>query len=204
MPIEDTIGAIADMVKAGYVQHIGLSEAGADTIRRAHAVHPISDLQIEYSLLDQGQEVISLVRGMASLSRGNPLEEATSSVLPPFNQVIEQIGKFARLPIWQHPEASPIDFLVEQAAQNAVRALTTNDKNRHRRLANLAFRYSLMTLDLREQKALFSIARFLDALGELVLSEGQQLPVMEPALEAPFDSILTAVYEAGRVKNDGH
>jgi aryl-alcohol dehydrogenase-like predicted oxidoreductase len=44
----------ADMVKAGYVQHIGLSEAGADTIRRAHAVHPISDLQIEYSLLDQG------------------------------------------------------------------------------------------------------------------------------------------------------
>ena len=154
---------------------------------------------------NQGQEVISLVRGMASLSRGTSLEETTSSVLPPFNQVIEQIGQIARLPIWQHPEASPIDFLVEQAAQNAVRALTTNDKNRHRRLANLAFRYSLMTLDLRKQKALLSIARFLDALGELVLSEGQRLPVMEPALEAPFDSILTAVYEAGRVKNDdGH
>jgi aryl-alcohol dehydrogenase-like predicted oxidoreductase len=56
VPIEETIGAIADMVKAGYVRHIGLSEAGADTIRRAHATHPISDLQIEYSLISRGLE----------------------------------------------------------------------------------------------------------------------------------------------------
>ena len=53
VPIEDTIGAIADLVKAGYVRHIGLSEVGADTIRRAHAVHPIVDLQIEYSLISR-------------------------------------------------------------------------------------------------------------------------------------------------------
>jgi aryl-alcohol dehydrogenase-like predicted oxidoreductase len=56
VPIEDTIGAIADMVKAGYVRHIGLSEVGVDTIRRAHAVHPICDLQIEYSLISRGPE----------------------------------------------------------------------------------------------------------------------------------------------------
>jgi aryl-alcohol dehydrogenase-like predicted oxidoreductase len=56
VPIEDTVGAIADMVKAGYVRHIGLSEVGADTIRRAQAVHPICDLQIEYSLLTRGIE----------------------------------------------------------------------------------------------------------------------------------------------------
>jgi aryl-alcohol dehydrogenase-like predicted oxidoreductase len=56
VPIEDTIGAIADMVKAGYVRHIGLSEVGADTIRRAAATHPISDLQIEYSLISRGIE----------------------------------------------------------------------------------------------------------------------------------------------------
>jgi aryl-alcohol dehydrogenase-like predicted oxidoreductase len=56
VPIEDTIGAIADMVKAGYVRHIGLSEVGIDTIRRAQAVHPIADLQIEYSLLSRGPE----------------------------------------------------------------------------------------------------------------------------------------------------
>lgn len=56
VPIEDTIGAIADMVKAGYVRHIGLSEVGAQTIRRAHAVHPIRQLQIEYSLMSRGIE----------------------------------------------------------------------------------------------------------------------------------------------------
>jgi aryl-alcohol dehydrogenase-like predicted oxidoreductase len=56
VPIEDTIGAIAELVKAGYVRHIGLSEVGPDTIRRAQAVHPISDLQIEYSLISRGPE----------------------------------------------------------------------------------------------------------------------------------------------------
>lgn len=56
VPIEDTIGAIAELVKAGHVRHIGLSEMSAETIRRAHAVHPISDLQIEYSLLSRGIE----------------------------------------------------------------------------------------------------------------------------------------------------
>lgn len=56
VPIEDTIGAIADLVQAGYVRHIGLSEMGADTIRRAAAVHAISDLQIEYSLISRGIE----------------------------------------------------------------------------------------------------------------------------------------------------
>jgi aryl-alcohol dehydrogenase-like predicted oxidoreductase len=56
VPIEDTIGAIAEMVKAGYVRHIGLSEVGVDTVRRAHRVHPICDLQIEYSLVSRGPE----------------------------------------------------------------------------------------------------------------------------------------------------
>ena len=56
VPIEDTIGAIADMVKAGYVRYIGLSEVGVETIRRAAKVHPICDLQIEYSLVSRGPE----------------------------------------------------------------------------------------------------------------------------------------------------
>jgi aryl-alcohol dehydrogenase-like predicted oxidoreductase len=56
VPIEDTIGAIADLVKAGYVRHIGLSEVGADTIRRACAVHPICDLQIEYAIVTRSLE----------------------------------------------------------------------------------------------------------------------------------------------------
>jgi aryl-alcohol dehydrogenase-like predicted oxidoreductase len=56
VPIEETIGAVATMVQAGYVRHIGLSEVGSETIRRAAAVHPIVDLQIEYSLLSRGIE----------------------------------------------------------------------------------------------------------------------------------------------------
>jgi aryl-alcohol dehydrogenase-like predicted oxidoreductase len=79
VPIEDTIGAIADMVKAGYVRYIGLSEVGPDTIRRAATVHPIVDLQIEYSLISRGPEanIFPVLRelGIAStvygvLSRG--------------------------------------------------------------------------------------------------------------------------------------
>jgi aryl-alcohol dehydrogenase-like predicted oxidoreductase len=56
VPIEETIGAIAEMVQAGYVRHIGLSEVGPDTIRRAAAVHPIVDLQIEYALVSRSPE----------------------------------------------------------------------------------------------------------------------------------------------------
>jgi aryl-alcohol dehydrogenase-like predicted oxidoreductase len=56
VPIEETVGAIADLVKAGYVRHIGLSEVGAETIRRAAAVHPICDLQIEYAIITRGIE----------------------------------------------------------------------------------------------------------------------------------------------------
>ncbi|MFI7702489.1 aldo/keto reductase [Nonomuraea sp. NPDC049480] len=56
VPIEETIGAIAEEVEKGHVRHIGLSEAGAESIRRAQAVHPIRDVQIEYSLLSRGIE----------------------------------------------------------------------------------------------------------------------------------------------------
>lgn len=56
VPIEETVGAIAEMVKAGYVRWIGLSEVGAQTLARAMATHPICDLQIEYSLISRGIE----------------------------------------------------------------------------------------------------------------------------------------------------
>ncbi|WP_426700728.1 aldo/keto reductase [Rhodanobacter sp. Col0626] len=56
VPIEDTVGAIAELVQAGYVRHLGLSEVGAETIRRAHAVLPVADLQIEYSLISRSIE----------------------------------------------------------------------------------------------------------------------------------------------------
>jgi aryl-alcohol dehydrogenase-like predicted oxidoreductase len=64
VPIEETIGAIAEMVQAGYVRHVGLSEVGPETIRRALAVHPIVDVQLEYSLVSRGieAEILPLLR----------------------------------------------------------------------------------------------------------------------------------------------
>jgi aryl-alcohol dehydrogenase-like predicted oxidoreductase len=64
VPIEETVGAIAELIEAGYVRHAGLSEVGADTIRRAHAVTPIADLQIEYSLISRSveDEILAVTR----------------------------------------------------------------------------------------------------------------------------------------------
>jgi aryl-alcohol dehydrogenase-like predicted oxidoreductase len=56
MPIEETVGAIGELIEAGHVRYVGLSEVGADTIRRAASAHPISDLQIEYSLISRSIE----------------------------------------------------------------------------------------------------------------------------------------------------
>src|SRR6202034_1045646 len=60
IPIEDTIGAIADLVKAGYVRHIGVSEASAESLRRGYAAHPLAALQIEYSIVTRGIEAAIL------------------------------------------------------------------------------------------------------------------------------------------------
>lgn len=64
VPIEETVGAIGELIDAGYVRHVGLSEVGAETIRRAHAVRPVADLQIEYSLISRGieQEILPTCR----------------------------------------------------------------------------------------------------------------------------------------------
>jgi len=89
VPIEDTVGAIADMVHAGHVRHIGLSEAGAATIRRAHAVHPIAALQIEYSLMSRSveKEILAVLRELGIslvaygvLSRGLISDHALTGV----------------------------------------------------------------------------------------------------------------------------
>jgi aryl-alcohol dehydrogenase-like predicted oxidoreductase len=69
-PIEDTIGAVSELVQAGYVRHIGLSEVGPETIRRAHAVHPICDVQIEYSLFSRDPEANGILDTCRELGIG--------------------------------------------------------------------------------------------------------------------------------------
>jgi aryl-alcohol dehydrogenase-like predicted oxidoreductase len=70
VPIEDTIGTIAELIQEGYVRHIGLSEVDADTIRRAHAVHPIADLQIEYSVISREPERTGVLDVLRELGIG--------------------------------------------------------------------------------------------------------------------------------------
>lgn len=143
------------------------------------------------------REIISFVRGMAELGQGSPVAEVAEKTYPPFKQTIEQIGEIAALPVWQHPGNAPLDFMIEQAAQKTVRALRIHDSHRATRLANLALRYELMTLDMREHEELNNGTRFLAALCVLLRGDGQLASTSEPALEEPFASILQAVAQAG-------
>ena len=90
VPIEETVGAIAEMIDKGYVRHLGLSEVGAATIRRAHSVHPVVDLQIEYSMITRGieREILPTLRTLGIsvtaygvLSRGLLSERASDAAL---------------------------------------------------------------------------------------------------------------------------
>jgi aryl-alcohol dehydrogenase-like predicted oxidoreductase len=97
VPIEETVGAIADLVKAGYVRAIGLSEVGPSTIRRAAAVHPISDLQIEYSLISRAPEA-AIFPLLAELSIGVTAYGVLSRGLLSGSKPTAQTDLRARLP----------------------------------------------------------------------------------------------------------
>ena len=142
------------------------------------------------------KELLIFVRNLLALSRGAALAEIAQSTPPPFNQTIAQIGQIAELPVWRHPGNSPLDFMIEQAAQKAVRALRLHDEHRVQRLANLAFRYELMTIDMREQKELENEVRYLEALITLLQHDGQLLPASESTLAEPYAAILSAVAQA--------
>ncbi len=100
VPIEETVGAVADMVKAGYVRFIGLSEMGADTIRRAHAAHPITALQIEYSLMSRSleKEILPTVRelGIGVTAYGILSRGLLTRVGPPERGKTDIRGRFPR------------------------------------------------------------------------------------------------------------
>ena len=97
VPIEDTVGAIAEMVKAGYVRHIGLSEVGPETIRRAAKVHPIVDLQIEYALVSRMPEA-KIFPALQELGIGATTYGALSRGLLSGSQPAAQGDFRARLP----------------------------------------------------------------------------------------------------------
>lgn len=166
---------------------VGLDETAADMRERVPE--------------DQGRsEVLSLVTGLAALCRGTSPQEVISTVLPPFNQIVEQIVALAGEPVWQHPGMWPLDFLVENAAQRAVSSLRLHDEHRATRLANLGFRFDLMALDLNAQERLRPIGAFLEALSQLVRADGELVAPARLPLEEPFDAVLAAVATAGKAE----
>ncbi len=122
VPIEDTIGAIAEMVKAGYVRHIGLSEVGADTIRRANAVHPIADLQIEYSLISRGPEdkIFPVIQelGMAVTAYGILSRGLLTGSKPAANDFRRHLPRFAGDNLTKNQ--SLVDALAQLAQKRGV------------------------------------------------------------------------------------
>ena len=119
VPIEDTIGAIADMINAGYIRNVGLSEVGAETIRRAQAVHPISDLQIEYSLMSRGIEskILPTTRelGIGITAYGVLSRGLLSGRLPPAGNKGDL--RLARMPRFQQGNVEQNLRLVEALRQ---------------------------------------------------------------------------------------
>jgi aryl-alcohol dehydrogenase-like predicted oxidoreductase len=119
VPIEETIGGIADLVKAGWVRAIGLSEVGADTIRLANAVHPISDLQIEYSLISRGPET-TIFPVLAELSIGVTAYGVLSRGLLSGSRPSSPSDLRARLPRFTSENRERNERLIE-ALQNVAR-----------------------------------------------------------------------------------
>jgi aryl-alcohol dehydrogenase-like predicted oxidoreductase len=120
VPIEETVGAIADLVKAGYVRHVGLSEVGPETVRRAHAVHPVADLQIEYSLVSRGAEA-KIFPALAELGVGATLYGLLSRGLLSGSRPAGKGDFRAFLPRFQAANAEANGRLVE-----ALRALASD------------------------------------------------------------------------------
>jgi aryl-alcohol dehydrogenase-like predicted oxidoreductase len=119
VPIEETISGIADLVKAGWVRAIGLSEVGADTIRRANAVHPISDLQIEYSLISRGPET-TILPMLAELGIGVTAYGVLSRGLLSGSRPSSPSDLRARLPRFTSENRERNERLIE-ALQNVAR-----------------------------------------------------------------------------------
>jgi aryl-alcohol dehydrogenase-like predicted oxidoreductase len=137
VPIADTIGAMVEMKEKGYIRYIGLSEAGPDTIRKAHAVHPISALQIEYSIVSRSIEarILSVVRELGIcvtaygvLSRGLL---SSSPVVPDRAK-----GDFRAL----LPRFQPENFKKNQLLVEALSAIA---KRKQCSLAELAIAWAL-------------------------------------------------------------
>jgi aryl-alcohol dehydrogenase-like predicted oxidoreductase len=190
VPIEDTIGAIAELVRAGYVKQIGLSEVGVDTIKRAHAVHPIVDLQIEYALVSRNPEakIFPLLR---ELGIGATLYGVLSRGLLGGSQVAatDPRARFPRFAADNQAKNAPIVDAIR--AFGAARGLTPGQ---------VAIAYVIA-----KQPGFTPVigARTLAQLEDALVAQGKPLSASDvAALEAlvPPDAIAGTRYDAHSMK----
>jgi aryl-alcohol dehydrogenase-like predicted oxidoreductase len=190
VPIEETIGAIADLIKAGFVKRVSLSEVGVETIRRAHAVHPLVDVQIEYSLISRGPEqkifpaleelgISATLYGI--LSRG--LLSGSKSGGP---------GDFRNL----FPRFSPQHRVQNQAV---VARFSAFAQERGQSAAQLAFAWALAKQPrLVPLAGVRTRAQLLDLLGALDRPlSGEDVQALEAIV--PADAILGSRYPAAHM-----
>lgn len=119
VPIEETVGAISDLIKAGYVRYLGLSEVGVDTIRRAHAVHPVMDLQLEYSLITRHAEQ-QIFPFLTALGIGATVYGVLSRGLLTGSRPAPQGDYRATLPRFQEPNFQHNQAVVDELRQMAA------------------------------------------------------------------------------------
>jgi aryl-alcohol dehydrogenase-like predicted oxidoreductase len=196
VPIEETVGAIADLVQSGHVRHIGLSEVGPETIRRAHAVHPIADVQLEYSLVSRGIETSILptcrALGIAITAYG-PLSRGLLAGAAPAAGAVPAAGdiRAARMP----------RFMGENLPRNLrlVAALERVAASRGATPAQLAIAWLLSRgPDIVALIGMRRPARLAEALAAAELAlDGTTLAEIEQAI--PPDAVAGTRYDAAQM-----
>jgi aryl-alcohol dehydrogenase-like predicted oxidoreductase len=191
VPIEDTIGALAELVEAGYVRSIGLSEVGVDTIRRAAAVHPLSDLQIEYSLISRGPEA-AIFPALAELGVGVTAYGVLSRGLLSGSRPISAGDFRAHLP----------RFTGENGERNRVlvRALTRLGERKGATASQLAIAWVLaQSVSIVPVIGARTRAQLVESLGALqVQLTPEDLAEIEAAL--PADAVVGTRYDARQMQ----
>lgn len=154
---------------------------------------------VEESKAQSGGESTPLTAfalALTALCEGENPEQALALAQPPFTGTVRQVIELAGHPVWEHPGNSPLDYFIEQDAQKAVQVLRARDDHSATRRQNMAFRFELQAIDLREQKSVADVARLLTALAETVRADGA-IPPSASELPEEFQKILAAVSAAG-------
>ncbi|MGZ3678722.1 MAG: hypothetical protein ACXWQR_09155 [Ktedonobacterales bacterium] len=150
---------------------------------------------------DEPNPLTAFAQALAALCEGAAPEHAVAMAQPPFVDTLRQVIELSAHPVWEHPGNWPLDYFIEHDAQMAVRALRARDERSATRRENMAFRFDLQALDMREQKSVADIARLLTVLAEMVRSDGA-IPAGASELPEELQKILAAVSAAGKAQGE--